>query len=65
MGADKKLRKSSVLTGAVLKHSVKPTVFHEQIEALYPDLSKIELFSRAARPGWKAWGNQADSATNT
>lgn len=63
--ADKKLRKPSVLTGPVVRHSAKPTVFHEQIEALYPNLSKIELFSRAARPGWKAWGNQADSATST
>lgn len=63
--ADKKLRKPSVLTGAVSKHSAKPTVFHEQIETLYPNVSKVELFSRATRPGWTAWGNQADSATKT
>ena len=62
--ADKKLRKSSVLAGPVAKHSAKPGVFHEQIEALYPDVSKFELFSRAARPGWTAWGNQAETSAN-
>ena len=62
--ADKKLRKPSVMAAPVAKHSAKPEVFHEQIETLYPNVSKVELFSRAARPGWKAWGNQADSAAN-
>jgi len=40
-------------------HSVKPTVFHEIIEDLFPSLPKIELFAREARPGWDAWGNEA------
>jgi N6-adenosine-specific RNA methylase IME4 len=26
---------------------------------MYPELPKIELFARHARPGWAAWGNQA------
>jgi N6-adenosine-specific RNA methylase IME4 len=39
-------------------HSVKPTFFHEMIERLYPELPKIELFARQARPGWAAWGNE-------
>jgi N6-adenosine-specific RNA methylase IME4 len=41
-------------------HSVKPAWFAEQIEKIWPDLPKIELFARSPRPGWSAWGNQAD-----
>jgi N6-adenosine-specific RNA methylase IME4 len=41
------------------KHSAKPTIVYEQIEAMYPDLPRIELFARNARAGWDAWGNQA------
>jgi N6-adenosine-specific RNA methylase IME4 len=26
---------------------------------MYPELPKIELFARQARPGWEAWGNEA------
>jgi N6-adenosine-specific RNA methylase IME4 len=26
---------------------------------MYPELPKIELFARAPREGWTAWGNQA------
>jgi N6-adenosine-specific RNA methylase IME4 len=40
-------------------HSVKPAWFAEQIERIWPDLPKVELFSRAPRAGWAAWGNQA------
>lgn len=41
------------------KHSAKPTWFAEQIERLYPDLPKLELFCRSPRPGWDAWGYEA------
>lgn len=43
-------------------HSVKPAWFAEQIERIYPNLPKIELFTRNARPGWSTWGNQAGDA---
>ena len=42
-------------------HSKKPESFHEMIERMYPGYPKIELFARAARPGWDAWGNQLAS----
>ena len=32
---------------------------YEVIEGMYPDLPKLELFSRAPRDGWTAWGNEA------
>lgn len=41
------------------KHSAKPAESYEIIEAMYPKLPKVELFCRAARDGWGAWGNQS------
>ncbi|MBA8861767.1 N6-adenosine-specific RNA methylase IME4/ParB-like chromosome segregation protein Spo0J [Ochrobactrum anthropi] len=41
------------------KHSAKPVWFAEQIERLYPDVPKLELFCRSPRPGWDAWGYEA------
>lgn len=41
------------------KHSAKPAWFAEQIERLYRDLPKLELFCRSPRPGWDAWGYEA------
>ncbi|MFD1197394.1 MT-A70 family methyltransferase [Brucella gallinifaecis] len=41
------------------KHSAKPAFFAEQIERIYPDLPKLELFCRDPRPGWDAWGFEA------
>ncbi len=40
-------------------HSAKPAFFAEQIEQLYPGISKIELFCRTPRPGWDVWGFEA------
>jgi N6-adenosine-specific RNA methylase IME4 len=41
------------------EHSAKPDFIAEWIEKLYPDIPKIELFARKARPGWDSWGNEA------
>ncbi|MHC3938747.1 hypothetical protein ACI0FR_00033 [Paenochrobactrum sp. BZR 201-1] len=40
-------------------HSVKPDYFAEQIERLFPDIAKVELFCRRPRKGWDAWGFEA------
>ncbi|MEN6535689.1 MAG: MT-A70 family methyltransferase [Bryobacteraceae bacterium] len=42
-------------------HSAKPAWFAEQIERIWPDLPKVELFARETRPGWSTWGNQSES----
>ncbi len=42
------------------EHSEKPAYFAQAIERIWPSLPKIELFSRDPRPGWAAWGNQAN-----
>lgn len=52
-------RSSNLYRQAKGAHSAKPIWFAEKLEALYPDLPKIELFRRGpARPGWDAWGNE-------
>jgi N6-adenosine-specific RNA methylase IME4 len=55
-------RVSSVIHADRTEHSAKPAIFYELIERWYPSLPKIELFSRAPRTGWAAWGNQASEA---
>jgi N6-adenosine-specific RNA methylase IME4 len=50
---------SSLIAAAVGRHSEKPEIFYRLIEAYFPNLPKIELFARARRPGWHAWGNEA------
>lgn len=49
----------SLLHEHVQEHSVKPDRFHELIEAYFPNLPKIELNARRARPGWDVWGLEA------
>lgn len=44
-------------------HSVKPVYFAEQLERLFPDLQKLEMFCRDPRPGWDAWGYEAAGRT--
>lgn len=43
-------------------HSEKPPFVHEIAEAYFPNLPKIELNARAARPGWDVWGAEAPEA---
>lgn len=42
------------------EHSRKPDRFYDLIEACSPG-PYPELFARGARPGWQAWGNQAET----
>jgi N6-adenosine-specific RNA methylase IME4 len=41
------------------KHSQKPEEVYDRIEALV-DGPYLEMFARQSRPGWKAWGNEAN-----
>ena len=52
----------SVIDAPVRMHSEKPVAFYALIEAYFPNLPKIELNARRARPGWKAWGNEAPAS---
>lgn len=44
------------------EHSRKPEEFYESVERLVPG-PYLDLFSRAERPGWTAWGNQTSKFT--
>lgn len=46
----------SVIEGLVREHSRKPDEAFAWAEALMPDARRLELFSRASRPGWDHWG---------
>jgi len=50
----------SVILASRGKHSEKPECFYGLIERMFPNLPKIELFSRGNTPaGWDQWGNEA------
>ena len=57
-------RPDSVIMAAREKHSAKPTQAYELLEAMYPGLLKVEVFSRCPRAGWSSWGNQAQGGDN-
>jgi N6-adenosine-specific RNA methylase IME4 len=40
------------------EHSRKPDEAFRAAEMLMPEARRIEVFSRQARPGWSAWGNE-------
>jgi N6-adenosine-specific RNA methylase IME4 len=57
-------RPSSIIQAPRREHSRKPDEIYSIIERAYPELPKIELFARHARPGWIAWGDEAPSDSN-
>ena len=40
------------------KHSKKPEKVRINIEKLFGDLPRIELFAREKSEGWDSWGNE-------
>ncbi|HEX7895468.1 MAG TPA: MT-A70 family methyltransferase [Terriglobales bacterium] len=53
----------SLVDAPIGRHSEKPEKFYQLIERYFPNLPKIELNARAARPGWDAWGYEAPEQT--
>jgi N6-adenosine-specific RNA methylase IME4 len=51
-------RVSSVVDASKSRHSEKPEVFRDLIEAMYPQSKRVELFCRKPREGWTVWGNE-------
>jgi N6-adenosine-specific RNA methylase IME4/ParB-like chromosome segregation protein Spo0J len=49
----------SVIEAPVGEHSAKPEAFAEIIEEMFPNAALLEMFARAPRLGWDAWGNEA------
>lgn len=54
-------RVDSVIEEPRGEHSEKPERVYRIIENAYPNLRKLELFSRKPRAGWTAWGHNAES----
>lgn len=45
-------------------HSAKLRQVHETIEALFPNVPKLEMFARSERAGWDQWGNETPIAAD-
>lgn len=43
-------------------HSRKPAIVRENIERLFPDLPRVELFARERVVGWDAFGNEIEGS---
>lgn len=43
------------------RHSKKPDKVRWNIEVLFGDMPRIELFARVKNKGWDAWGNEIES----
>lgn len=53
---------TTILRASPREHSRKPDEFYSIVEALCHG-SKVELFAREARSGWRTWGAEADKFT--
>lgn len=50
----------NLIVAPVREHSRKPDKMHANLERMFPDAPKLELFCRERRPGWECWGNDVD-----
>lgn len=48
----------NLIVAPVREHSRKPDEMHDNLERMFPDVARLEMFARESRPGWTAWGNQ-------
>lgn len=55
---------SSVVMYPRMEHSRKPDEVRDRIDQLYPNATKIELFSRKQVKGWDCWGIETNKFTD-
>lgn len=48
----------NLIVAPVREHSRKPDEMHLNLERMFPDADRLEMFSRENKPGWDVWGNQ-------
>jgi N6-adenosine-specific RNA methylase IME4 len=53
-------RFTTVIRARSREHSRKPDEAYDIIAALYPEASRIDVFSREKRPGWDQYGNECN-----
>lgn len=50
----------TVIRAPSREHSRKPDEAYDMVARLYPESSRMDVFSRERRPGWLQWGNQTE-----
>ena len=50
-----------IVESQIGEHSQKPEQVRKNIELLFGDLPRIELFARQKTEGWDVWGNEVES----
>lgn len=53
----------NLVVAPVREHSRKPDCMRTDLERMFPDVPKVELFGRVSVPGWDVFGNQTDKFT--
>lgn len=48
----------TVLEGPLREHSRKPEEAYREAERMFPGVRRADVFSRATRPGWDAFGDE-------
>ena len=51
---------TTVIREAARQHSRKPEAAYQMVQMLYPDVRRMDVFSREARAGWEQFGNECD-----
>ncbi len=51
-----------VVHSRIMAHSEKPSEVADRIVALMGDVPRLDMFARAERPGWDAWGDQSTNS---
>lgn len=50
----------NLIAAPVREHSRKPNQMRRDLERMFPDVPRAELFARTTAPGWDSWGNQTE-----
>lgn len=53
-------RFSTVMYERARQHSRKPNIAYHLLDTLYPNTTKLDVFSREKRTGWEQYGDQPD-----
>lgn len=60
LGLPKARNIRDLIEAEVREHSRKPEIMRDNLEAMYPNARRADLFARQSRAGWEAWGNEVD-----
>ena len=56
--ADRSIR--DLIEDQIREHSRKPEVMRDNLERMYPNARRCDLFARQSRAGWDCWGTEVD-----